>query len=163
MKSNLLILISMLLMSIVSQTTKGQTFNPATFTPARFTPSTFTPMRGPSLSIVKVIGDNNNGGGISPTSGIVLEREVPVAYIENETFNNVSIELRAYDYRGVKVIVRDATTKKKIYKKKLYSYLYCFPNGAIQVGIGDALTQISILKNNDTNMWWAQIKEKGIY
>ena len=102
-----------------------------------------------------------------PVYGIELDREVEMAIIEGETYWNVVIELKSDDdfSSGVKILVKDSMTGKKIYKKKFKkSYLYVFtPEGTVVVGVGDALTQVIIGKSNETGSWLAKIREKGIY
>lgn len=107
--------------------------------------------------------------GVGPTWGVTLEREVALADIEEKQYQNVLIELKAADLgaefaKGVKVVVIDRSTGKKIYKKRFSkSYLYAFPDGEIQVGKGNALTQIILYKSQYTNDWLMILKEKGIY
>lgn len=107
------------------------------------------------------------GMAVRPTYGIELDREVEMAVIEGETYWNVVIELKSDDdfSSGVKVLVKDSMTGKKVYKKKFKkSYLYVFPdNGSVIVGVGEALTQVLIGKPDETGPWLAKIREKGIY
>ena len=58
-----------------------------------------------------------------PTFGVKLDREVAVAKIEKETYQDVIVELRSADLgdlftEGVKIIVKDAKTGKKLYSKR---------------------------------------------
>ncbi|MGJ1082129.1 hypothetical protein ACR77Z_15610 [Bacteroides fragilis] len=83
-----------------------------------------------------------------PTFGVELDREVAIAIIEKETYKDVVVELKSADLGdlfvdGVKITVKDAKTGKRIYKKRFSkSYLYAFSDGTIQVGKGNALTQL---------------------
>lgn len=85
---------------------------------------------------------------VKPTFGVELDREVAFAIIEKETFKDVVVELKSADLgdlfvEGVKITVTDAKTGKIIYKKRFSkSYLYGFSDGTIQVGKGNALTQL---------------------
>ena len=105
----------------------------------------------------------------NPTFGVTLEREVAFAIIEKEHYYDVVVELKAAQLtdmfvEGVKVTVKDAKTGKKIYKKRFSkSYLYAFSEGTIQVGKGNALTQLILSKSTESGEWIMQIKEKGIY
>jgi len=104
-----------------------------------------------------------------PTFGVELEREVSFAIIEKETYRNVIVNLKSADFgdlfvEGVKITVTDAETGKKIYKKRFSkSYLYAFSEGTIQVGKGNALTQLILSKSKYDSKWIMEIKEKGIY
>lgn len=103
-----------------------------------------------------------------PTFGVELERKVAFAVIENDSYKDVVVELKAADLvsilDGVKVTVKNAKTGKKIYKKRFSkSYLYGFSNGTIQVGKGNTLTQVVITKSTYNGKWIMEIKEKGIY
>lgn len=54
-----------------------------------------------------------------PTFGVKLDREVALAKIEKETYQDVIVELRSADLgdlftEGVKIIVKDAKTGKKL-------------------------------------------------
>ena len=54
-----------------------------------------------------------------PTFGVKLDREVAVAKIEKETYQDVIVELKSADIddlfvEGVKIIVKDAKTGKKV-------------------------------------------------
>lgn len=60
-----------------------------------------------------------------PTFGVKLDREVAVAKIEKETYQDVIVELRSADLgdlftEGVKIIVKDAKTGKKLYSKRFF-------------------------------------------
>jgi hypothetical protein len=87
--------------------------------------------------------------------------------IEKKIYYNVTIELKAAEItdlftEGVKVTVTDENGKK-IYKKRFSkSYLYAFLSGTIQVGKGNAITQVALYRNKGGE-WEAIIKEKGIY
>ena len=106
---------------------------------------------------------------VNPTFGVTLEREVAFVIIEKEHYYDVVVELKAAQIidmfvKGVKVTVKDAKTRKKIYKKRFSkSYLYAFSDGTINVGKGNALTQLILLKSSKSGEWLMQIKEKGIY
>jgi len=111
--------------------------------------------------------DNSKNERVSPTFGVKIERECYFVSLEKDGYNNVTVELDAAELgdlfkEGVKVTVRDKDGKK-IYKKRFSkSYLYAFSSGLIQVGKGDALTQVTIYKSTSGD-WIAVIKEKGIY
>lgn len=54
-----------------------------------------------------------------PTFGVKLDREVALAKIEKETYQDVIVELRSADLgdlftEGVKIIVKDAKTGKNL-------------------------------------------------
>lgn len=104
-----------------------------------------------------------------PTFGVELDREVAIAIIEKETYKDVVVELKSADLGdlfvdGVKITVKDAKTGKRIYKKRFSkSYLYAFSDGTIQVGKGNALTQLILYKSKEYDVWLLEIREKGIY
>ena len=106
---------------------------------------------------------------VKPTFGVELDREVALAIIEKETFEDVVVELKSADLGdffvdGVKIIVKDAKTGKKIYKKRFSkSYLYAFSDGTIQVGKGNALIQLILYKSKEYDVWLLEIRKKGIY
>lgn len=104
-----------------------------------------------------------------PTFGVELDREVALAIIEKETFKDVIVELKSAGLGdlfvdGVKITVKDAKTGKRIYKKRFSkSYLYAFSDGTIQVGKGNALTQLILYKSKEYDVWLLEIRKKGIY
>lgn len=104
-----------------------------------------------------------------PTFGVKLDREVAYAIIEKETHKDVIVELESAELgdlfvEGVKIIVKDAKTGKKIYNKRFSkSYLYAFSDGTIQVGKGNALTQLTLYKSKEYNVWLMEIRKNGIY
>ena len=104
-----------------------------------------------------------------PTFGVELDREVAIAIIEKETYKDVVVELKSADLGdlfvdGVKITVKDAKTGKRIYKKRFSkSYLYAFSDGTIQVGKGNALTQLILYKSKENDVWLLEIRKKGIY
>lgn len=104
-----------------------------------------------------------------PTFGVELDREVAIAIIEKETYKDVVVELKSADLGdlfvdGVKITVKDAKTGKRIYKKRFSkSYLYAFSDGTIQVGKGNALTQLILYKSKEYDVWLLEIRQKGIY
>lgn len=104
-----------------------------------------------------------------PTFGVELDREVAIAIIEKETYKDVVVELKSADLDdlfvdGVKITVKDAKTGKRIYKKRFSkSYLYAFSDGTIQVGKGNALTQLILYKSKEYDVWLLEIRKKGIY
>ena len=100
-----------------------------------------------------------------PAYGVELEREVAYAMIEKETFNDVIVELKSgHLFGGVKITVKDAKTGKRIYKKRFSnSFLYAFSDGSIEVGKGNALTQVVLFKSKEYNVWLMEIRKKGIY
>mgnify|MGYP006992280828 CR=1 FL=1 len=106
---------------------------------------------------------------VKPTFGVELDREVAFAIIEKETFKDVIVELKSADLGdlfvdGVKIIVKDAKTGKRLYKKRFSkSYLYAFSDGSIQVGKGNALTQVILYKSKEYDVWLMEIRKKGIY
>ena len=108
---------------------------------------------------------------VSPTFGVELDRELVYANIEGEDYQNVVVEIKAADLgdifeRGVRVIVKDAKTGKRIYKKRFSkSYLYADPVGrGFLVGKGNAITQVFIGRSlSDNREWVMTIREKGIY
>jgi len=102
---------------------------------------------------------------VKPTLGVTIEREVSFATINNKDYSYIIVELKAaelsYFAEGVRVIVRDSSGKR-IYRKRFpKSYLYAFSDGTIQIGKGNALTQLSLYKSN--GRWLMNLKEKGIY
>lgn len=104
-----------------------------------------------------------------PTFGVELDREVAIAIIEKETYKDVVVELKSADLGdlfvdGVKITVKDAKTGKRIYKKRFSkSYFYAFSDGTIQVGKGNALTQLILYKSKEYDVWLLEIRKKGIY
>lgn len=104
-----------------------------------------------------------------PTFGVELDREVALAMIEKETFKDVVVELKSADFGdlfvdGVKITVKDAKTGERIYKKRFSkSYLYAFSDGTIEVGKGNALTQLILYKSKEYDVWLLVIRKKGIY
>ena len=104
-----------------------------------------------------------------PTFGVELDREVAIAIIEKETYKDVVVELKSADLGdlfvdGVKITVKDAKTGKRICKKRFSkSYLYAFSDGTIQVGKGNALTQLILYKSKEYDVWLLEIRKKGIY
>ena len=104
-----------------------------------------------------------------PTFGVELDREVAIAIIEKETYKDVVVELKSADLGdlfvdGVKITVKDAKTGKRIYKKRFSkSYLYAFSDGTIQVGKGNALTQLILYKSKEYDVWLLEIRKIGIY
>ena len=106
---------------------------------------------------------------VKPTFGVELDREVALAMIEKETFKDVVVELKSVDFGdlfvdGVKITVKDAKTGERIYKKRFSkSYLYAFSDGTIEVGKGNALTQLILYKSKEYDVWLLVIRKKGIY
>ena len=105
-----------------------------------------------------------------PTHDVTVEREIAYATIEKKEYKNVTITLKAAPLSGnvftdgIKVIVTDNATGKKIYQKRFSkSYLYAFSDGQLQVGKGNALTQIIISKSKYGDYWNLELREKGIY
>lgn len=104
---------------------------------------------------------------VKPTFGVELDREVAIAIIEKETYKDVVVELKSaglesFFVDGVKVTVKDAKTGERLYKKRFSkSFLYAFSDGTIQVGKGNALTQLILYKSYD--VWYLKIRKKGIY
>ena len=101
-----------------------------------------------------------NSESVRPTFDVELDRRVFRAKIEDKIYFDVVVKLKASV--GVKVIVKDAKTGKKVYKKRfLNSYLYGFSDGTILVGKGNVLTQLILQKLND--VWVMEIRKGGIY
>lgn len=79
-----------------------------------------------------------------------------VAKIKKETYQDVIVELRSADLgdlftEGVKIIVKDAKNREKLYSKRFSkSYLYAFSDGTIQVGKGNALLSLHYLSQKNT-------------
>lgn len=121
------------------------------------------------LCSIMAIAQNETPESVKPTFGVELDRKVPIAIIEEKIYMNVIVELDAADLgelfsEGVKITVKDAETGKRIYKKRFSkSYLYAFSNGTIQVGKGNALTQLILYKSDEHDVWSLIIREKGIY
>lgn len=101
-----------------------------------------------------------NSESVKPTFGVELDRRVFRAKIEDKIYFDVVVKLKASVF-GVKVIVKDAKTGKKVYKKRFNSYLYGFSDGTIVVGIGNVLDQLILQKLND--IWIMEIRKGGIY
>ena len=103
-----------------------------------------------------------------PSYGVTIERPVVVAQINGTFYNNVVVELKAADTtdlfaEGVKITVKDENGKK-IYKKRFSkSRLYAFSDGDIEVGKGNALTNMILYKDKTTGNWLMGLRDKGIY
>jgi hypothetical protein len=103
-----------------------------------------------------------------PTFNVTVKRDIDIAVINGKTFNNIKVEFRAAaidaDFvDGVRVIVRDNLSNKKIYSYRFWqSYLYVFSDKSIQIGKGNATTEVLCFKNYD-GKWYLTIKEDGIY
>ena len=116
-----------------------------------------------ALSTISLFAQSES---VKPTQGVTIEREVSFANINNKEYSNIIVEIKAAELGdafadGVRVIIRDSTGKR-IYRKRFpKSYLYAFSDGTIQVGKGNALTQLSLYKSN--GRWLMNLKEKGIY
>ena len=108
----------------------------------------------------------SEGESVKPIGGITLYRNVSLAAIEQNNYLDVIVKFKAaelgdYFTNGVKVVVN---TGKKIYRKRFSkSYLYVFSDGTIEVGKGNALTQIILFKYKDGSGWGMILKERGIY
>ena len=110
----------------------------------------------------------SEGESVKPIGGITLYRNVSLAAIQNNYLDVIvkfkAAELGDYFTNGVKVVVVDNNTGKKIYRKRFSkSYLYVFSDGTIEVGKGNALTQIILFKYKDGSGWGMILKERGIY
>ena len=131
----------------------------------------------------------SEGESVKPIGGITLYRNVSLAAIEQNNYLDVIVKFKAaelgdYFTNGVKVVVEvtaidqgsnearktievvvvDNNTGKKIYRKRFSkSYLYVFSDGTIEVGKGNALTQIILFKYKDGSGWGMILKERGIY
>ena len=107
----------------------------------------------------------SEGESVKPIGGITLYRNVSLAAIEQNNYLDVIVKFKAaelgdYFTNGVKVVV----VGKKIYRKRFSkSYLYVFSDGTIEVGKGNALTQIILFKYKDGSGWGMILKERGIY
>lgn len=105
---------------------------------------------------------------VKPTFGVTIERKVAIAQIDEKAYTDVVVELKAAEIgdlfvEGVKVVVKNRTTGKKIYKKRFSkSYLYGFSDGTVQVGKGNVLIQVFLYKGSNEN-WILIIEGKGIY
>ena len=110
----------------------------------------------------------SEGESVKPIGGITLYRNVSLAAIEQNNYLDVIVKFKAaelgdYFTNGVKVVVVDNNTGKKIYRKRFSkSYLYVFSD-TIEVGKGNALTQIILFKYKDGSGWGMILKERGIY
>lgn len=110
----------------------------------------------------------SEGESVKPIGGITLYRNVSLAAIEQNNYLDVIVKFKAaelgdYFTNGVKVVVVN-NTGKKIYRKRFSkSYLYVFSDGTIEVGKGNALTQIILFKYKDGSGWGMILKERGIY
>ena len=108
----------------------------------------------------------SEGESVKPIGGITLYRNVSLAAIEQNNYLDVIVKFKAaelgdYFTNGVKVVVVDNNT---IYRKRFSkSYLYVFSDGTIEVGKGNALTQIILFKYKDGSGWGMILKERGIY
>ena len=111
----------------------------------------------------------SEGESVKPIGGITLYRNVSLAAIEQNNYLDEIVKFKAaelgdYFTNGVKVVVVDNNTGKKIYRKRFSkSYLYVFSDGTIEVGKGNALTQIILFKYKDGSGWGMILKERGIY
>ena len=81
----------------------------------------------------------SEGESVKPIGGITLYRNVSLAAIEQNNYLDVIVKFKAaelgdYFTNGVKVVVVDNNTGKKIYRKRFSkSYLYVFSDGTIAV------------------------------
>ena len=105
---------------------------------------------------------------VKPSYGVKTERPVAIALINGKKYYDVTVELSSAEItdmfvEGVKVTVRDENGKK-IYKKRFSkSRLYAFSDGTIQIGKGNAVTNMNLYKDSDTRKWYMELREKGIY
>lgn len=90
--------------------------------------------------------------------------------IEGQRYQNVIVEVNAADFNdtwnGVRVVIRDSVTRKKIIKKTFAkSYLYAFSDGTITIGKGNAVEQMILYKHVEGGIkeWWLAYREKGLY
>lgn len=105
-----------------------------------------------------------------PTFGVKLDREVAVAKIEKETYQDVIVELRSADLgdlftEGVKIIVKDAKNREKLYSKRFSkSYLYTFFRWYYSSRKRKCITQLTLFKSKEYSVWLMEIRKKnGIY
>lgn len=105
---------------------------------------------------------------VKPSYGVKTERPVAIALINGKKYYDVTVELSSAEItdmfvEGVKVTVKDEKGKK-IYKKRFSkSLLYAFSNGTIEIGKGNAVTNMTLYKDSDTRKWYMELREKGIY
>lgn len=105
---------------------------------------------------------------VKPSYGVKTERPVAIALINGKKYYDVTVELSSAEItdmfvEGVKVTVKDEKGKK-IYKKRFSkSLLYAFSDGTIQIGKGNAVTNMTLYKDSDTRKWYMELREKGIY
>ena len=84
---------------------------------------------------------------VKPSYGVKTERPVAIALINGKKYYDVTVELSSAEItdmfvEGVKVTVKDEKGKK-IYKKRFSkSRLYAFSDGTIQIGKGNAVTNL---------------------
>ena len=115
----------------------------------------------------------SEGESVKPIGGITLYRNVSLAAIEQNNYLDVIVKFKAAELgdqgsnearKTIEVVVVDNNTGKKIYRKRFSkSYLYVFSDGTIEVGKGNALTQIILFKYKDGSGWGMILKERGIY
>ena len=102
-----------------------------------------------------------------PTFGVTVNRVVDAAKINGKYYYNVAVEFKASDImdwsEGVKIKVKHRYTDKKLYKKRFSnSYLYVYSDKSIQVGKGNATTEV-ICQKDSYGDWIIEIEEDGIY
>jgi hypothetical protein len=105
---------------------------------------------------------------VKPTFDVIVKRNVTSAIINGNFYTNIITTFKAADVfdwsEGVKVIVRDELTNKKVYKKRFSkSYLYVYSDNSIQIGKGNATTEIVCFKSKNDGTWKMEIDEGGIY
>jgi hypothetical protein len=98
-----------------------------------------------------------------PALDFYVIRDVHYASINGEGHTNVTVELKStalFHFLGVKVIVRDKETGKKIYAKRFWkSFLYVFPDRSIHVERGNEGTQVSLHLSD--GRWELGLNKKG--
>ena len=100
-----------------------------------------------------------------PTFNVTVKRDIDIAGINGKTFNNIKVEFRAAAISdfvdGVRVIVRDNLSNKKIYNHRFWqSYLYVFRDNSVQIGKGNATTEVLCFKSYD-GKWYLTINTMG--
>lgn len=119
------------------------------------------------LSLFALLSFAEDPESVRPTYGIKTERVVSVALIDDRRYFDVTVEMNVAEItsfsEGVKVVVRDEKGKK-VYKKRFsQSLFYAYSDGTIQIGKGNALTNMILYKSKDDGQWYMILKEKGIY
>ena len=121
------------------------------------------------FAVVTSFAEDSKPESVGPTYGITVERYVSLATGDCGYLEDVYVTLKAAHIvdgicAGVKVVIKDKWKKDVIYKKRfISSRLYAYSNGQLQVGKGNALTNIIISKSKYSGKWYMELKENGIY